>query len=506
MYTVPGVNSITHDDQTASLYAGQGDKQGALMGVVRLSDAVSVILASDAPQLGGLTQAPVRTVPPRPAITSISPNTGPTAGGTEVEIGGDALADTSAVFFGANSAQSFSLVSINGPIHAVTPVGAGTVDVTVTTPGGTSATTSVAQYSYADPPLPIVSNVSPSSGQAGGGDTVQVLVGSVDTKTVQGFLFGSVPSPSFSLQRINMNGTVSYLVQTPPNNGKVNVTVLTTVGSSSPAAGNLFTFVAPPQAGPPAITAVSPATGVTIGGTVVRIEGSDLGDASSVMFGNVAAESFAAKLLSPANTVVLDAVSPCGQAAGPVTVTTLRGTSAVTNASQYTYTAPAVLKSLSFAAQSVGTASGAASTTLPLQVSLHDLPQNLVITIQGNPTLDLVLQHAGLGPQFTVGQFIAAFGDITATYSIAALSFDRNAADFSYTTAGGGAGPVTVSVTFKPVTKGYRANILRASVGGLHLSGAGAAGVLAAFANLVAPSLAPLVNGYVAVLVEGSGS
>jgi hypothetical protein len=165
-----------------------------------------------------------------------------------------------------------------------------------------------------------------------------------------------------------------------------------------------------------------------------------------------------------------------------------------------------VLKTVSFAAQAVGTASGNTPTTLPLQVSLHDLPQDLVVPIQGNPSLDLVLRLAGLGPQFTVGQFIAAVGDITVSYSIAALSFDGSATDFSFTSGAGGAGAVTISVSFKPVAKGYRANVLRASVGGLHLSGAGVSGPLAPFATLVAPSLAPLVNSYVAVLLEGNGS
>jgi len=73
MYTVPGVDSITHDERTASLFSGAGDKQQTLVGVVRLSEAVSVVLASEAPQLGGFTQVPVRSVPPRPVITGMVP-------------------------------------------------------------------------------------------------------------------------------------------------------------------------------------------------------------------------------------------------------------------------------------------------------------------------------------------------------------------------------------------------------------------------------------------------
>ncbi len=505
MYTVPGVDSITHDDRTASLYSDASEKQHTLVGVVRLSEAVSVVLAAQPPQLGGLTQAPVRSVPPRPVVTSLAPMGGPTAGGTEVEIGGNALADATGVFFGVKPAQTFNLVSIDGPIHAVAPAGTGVVDVTVTTPGGTSATTSVDQYVYADPALPVVSGVTPASGRAAGGETVQVLVNSIDVKGVNAFLFGSIPAPSFSLDLVRTDGTLSYLVQTPPNSGEVNVTVVTTIGSSYPTAETLFTFVSPPPPGPPAISAVSPATGVTIGGATVRLEGTDLGDASSVMFGTVPAESFSAKLLNQ-NTVVLEAVSPCGQGAAPITVSTLRGTSAVSAVSQFAYTVPAVLGTVSFATQTVGTASGAKSTTVPLQASLRDLPQNLVVPYSGgNSSLDLVLRSAGLGPQFTIGQLIAAFGDITVSYAIAGFNLDRTAGDFSFTVSTVGGGPVTVSVSFKPTAKGYRADVLRASVGGLHLSGTGVAGVLASFANVVAPSLTALVNSYVAVLLEGDG-
>ena len=50
-------------------------------------------------------------------------------------------------------------------ITATAPAGTGTVDVTVTTPGGTSATSSADQFTYV--PAPTVGNVSPTSGPAG---------------------------------------------------------------------------------------------------------------------------------------------------------------------------------------------------------------------------------------------------------------------------------------------------------------------------------------------------
>jgi len=75
MYTVPGVDSLTNDDRIASLYSGQGTNR-QLIGVVTLAENVSVVLASEPPQLGGFKEIPVPTPLPRPVISSIAPSLG----------------------------------------------------------------------------------------------------------------------------------------------------------------------------------------------------------------------------------------------------------------------------------------------------------------------------------------------------------------------------------------------------------------------------------------------
>ena len=75
-----------------------------------------------------------------PTVSSVSPAKGPTAGGTSVTITGTNFTGATAVNFGANNATSYT---VNGAtqITAVAPSGAaGTVDIKVTTAGGTSAT------------------------------------------------------------------------------------------------------------------------------------------------------------------------------------------------------------------------------------------------------------------------------------------------------------------------------------------------------------------------------
>jgi sugar lactone lactonase YvrE len=83
-----------------------------------------------------------------PAVTTISPASGLTVGGTSVTITGTNFTGATAVQFGTNNAASFA-VNSSTQITATTPVGtAGTVDVTVTTTGGTSPTSSTDQFTY----------------------------------------------------------------------------------------------------------------------------------------------------------------------------------------------------------------------------------------------------------------------------------------------------------------------------------------------------------------------
>ena len=85
-----------------------------------------------------------------PTVTSISPGSGPTAGGTGVTITGTSFTGVTAVKFGGTAASSFTFNS-GTSISATSPAGTGTVDVTVTTPGGTSATSAADQFTYLAP-------------------------------------------------------------------------------------------------------------------------------------------------------------------------------------------------------------------------------------------------------------------------------------------------------------------------------------------------------------------
>ncbi|MDR6769124.1 hypothetical protein J2W88_004432, partial [Acidovorax delafieldii] len=107
-----------------------------------------------------------------PTVTSISPTAGPTGGGTSVVITGTNFTGATAVSFGATAATGFTVNSAT-QITATAPAGsAGTVDVRVTTTGGTSATSAADQYTYVA--APTVTSISPTAGPTGGGTSVVI--------------------------------------------------------------------------------------------------------------------------------------------------------------------------------------------------------------------------------------------------------------------------------------------------------------------------------------------
>ena len=108
------------------------------------------------------TAAATPTPTPAPAVSGVSPNSGSTAGGTSVAITGTNFSGATAVKFGTTAATTFTVnsatsITATSPAHA-----AGAVDMTVTTSGGTSATSASDQFTYttaAPTPTPIVQHV-----------------------------------------------------------------------------------------------------------------------------------------------------------------------------------------------------------------------------------------------------------------------------------------------------------------------------------------------------------
>jgi hypothetical protein len=115
------------------------------------------------------------TAPTIPSIADVSPNTGPTAGGTSVEITGSGFTGTEKVSFGSVLATNVVVVSDN-EVTATSPAGTNTVDVVVENALGSSTKTSADKFTYAAPAAPTITSVSPSN-QGGGTPVLTTITG-----------------------------------------------------------------------------------------------------------------------------------------------------------------------------------------------------------------------------------------------------------------------------------------------------------------------------------------
>jgi hypothetical protein len=255
-----------------------------------------------------------------PAIADVSPNTGPTAGGTTVTITGVDFGGTTKVVFGTVAALAFTVVSSTVLTAVSPPQAPGPYNVRVTATGGTSPTAPGDDFSYIA--APAVTGVSPSSGPASVGTTV-TITGTGFANTAQ-VLFGAVPATIFTVVSSTEITAVSP-AQAPELH---NIYVTTLDGTSATVTADQFTYLPPP-----AVTGVSPSSGPPSGGTTVTITGTAFSGATNVFFGTVPATNFT--VVSPTE---ITAVSP-RQAAElhNIYVTTPDGASATVTADQFTY-------------------------------------------------------------------------------------------------------------------------------------------------------------------------
>jgi IPT/TIG domain len=300
----------------------------------------------------------------KPAITKIAPASGPEAGGTSVHVTGTGLTQTgatTAVKFGTTAAASVSDVSA-ASLKATSPAGTGTKDVTVTVtlPGGESATSNGLPFQYV--PAPTVTSVSPTSGPVTGGTDVTI--------TGTGFQPGAMvlfgPSDGSTSVTDDLTGTpvsvlssTSILVTAPPGIvGATNVVVVNPDGQSgalkSGSAGH-YTYTGTA----PSITSVSPATGSSLGGTTVTLTGAGFLAGAKVAF----AASGGTSVVVAADGTQISAKTPA-HAAGIVDVVVTNpggGKATKTGAFEFIAADPPTIASLSVA---TGTSLGGTQLTI----------------------------------------------------------------------------------------------------------------------------------------------
>jgi Regulator of chromosome condensation (RCC1) repeat/IPT/TIG domain len=231
---------------------------------------------------------------PAADVTAVSPSSGPQPGGTPVTITGVNLAEATAVHFGAAAASSFTVNSATS-IAAVSPPGTGVVDVSVTTPGGTSPANAGDKFTYQ--PLPAITKVTPNKGPAAGATSVTISGTSLAGATAVSF--GTTPAASFTV-----NSATSISAVSPAGtSGASPIAVTTPTGTSAATPHDIFKYELP------TITSLSPSAGPAAGGTLVTATGTGFAPGSGTTafkFGAVLATSVSCEstttcvLLTPA--------------------------------------------------------------------------------------------------------------------------------------------------------------------------------------------------------------
>ena len=217
---------------------------------------------------------------------------------------------------------------------------------TLTANGQSKEDAATAEVTLATPTLialtipPLVTGVSPASGDPGGGQQVTITgTGLYGTSTIVSVTFDDA---SATVLTVDAQGG-SITATTPPGTAGTNVpvTVITQTGASVATPAASYTYA---PAGVPVVTGIDPPGGDPAGGQQVTIAGTGLAGATAVTFGSASATPFTVN----ADGSVTATVPPVTLSAGTktsvaaVTVTTPAGSSPPTPAASYTYAATGV--------------------------------------------------------------------------------------------------------------------------------------------------------------------
>jgi hypothetical protein len=268
-----------------------------------------------------------------PTLTGLSVSAGSAVGGTPVTITGTGFANVYDVLFvnnqGGESAASFTINSPNSITVVTPPDLPGTVDISVVTLGGVSATSGADQFTFYPASNPAISSISPHQGFTLGGTLVTIT--GVHFTGVTSVMFGNVAAHGFTF----ISDTTIKAVAPAEGAGAVDITVATASASSADTPADKFTFVAPPV---PVVTGLSTSSGTTAGGDKITILGSGFTTATGVSFGGVQVSSGSFTILSDTAIVVTTPADSPGTV--DVTVTDVSGTSSATGADKFTFVAP----------------------------------------------------------------------------------------------------------------------------------------------------------------------
>ena len=188
---------------------------------------------------GGTTTVPGGfTYTEAPTVTALSPTTGPTAGGTTVQVTGTDLIGTYKVFLGNTPVTDFTVVDDTHLTLTTPPRPAGVTNLRVWTPSAPSPAAPGNRFEYKAPPAPAITDITPDRGTMAGGKVITVT-GTGFTGTTAVKLAKTGPSATFTVE-----SDTTLQVTTPASNnaGPTYVRITTPRGTNPQSNSAIYTY------------------------------------------------------------------------------------------------------------------------------------------------------------------------------------------------------------------------------------------------------------------------
>ncbi|MBK0403323.1 IPT/TIG domain-containing protein [Adhaeribacter sp. BT258] len=419
--TVGGVPAISFSVQSATsltLYI----PTGAITGPIVITNPS-----------GTATSATNFTVVPAPVITSVSPNS--EVVGASVVIYGSNFQNASYVGFNGTSAPGYVVNSSGTEITVTVPAGATTGQIRVTTPGGTTYSSSNFTVLV---PAPTITTFSPASGP------INTAV------TITGTNFTNVSSVRFNgiAAGFTQNSATSITATVPIGTSTGPITVTTPGGTATSATDFIFIPA-------PVLSSLAPTSGGA--GTVVTLSGGNFQNTSAVRFNGALASGYVVN----GNGTQITVSVPAGASTGPVSVTTPGGTA--TSTGNFTVLSAPTISGFTPASGPAGTNVVITGTNLNTTTGVNfngtlagftvNSATQLTATVPATATTGFVTVISGGGSNSSADPFtvipttLAAFDPVCETGSAFSLSGGSPA-------GGTYSGPGVSSNQFNPATAG----------------------------------------------------
>ena len=301
-------------------------------------------------------------------IVSVSPNKGPTTGGTPIALSGTNFTGINNLKIGGTAATNVNVENANS-ITATTPPGTiGLKDIEILGPT-VGSFTKINAFEYI--PLPIIQSVAPGTGPTAGGTNITItgsyFTGASNIKIGDTLILSPV---------VGSDSIITGITQ--PGAGLKSCSVTTIGGTTTEPEKFLYTDTALPT-----IVSVAPSSGTTLGGTPITITGTLFTGTTSVKVGTTNATEPSVNI----DGTQITCKTPAGTGTKGITVTATAGTGVLSNA--FTYVTPPTINTGGVTPKEGPTTGGTVIT-----IRGTNLSGTSSVTVGGNTATTIIIVSA----------------------------------------------------------------------------------------------------------------